>query len=116
MSSFQVGASTATFRSTIRGSRQASGDLPQLTLGIYFPAHADWQALLALVTSKYGVHVPVGAGSIVIDIVRGPGAGTLTIDGLGSTSAILTALERSTYTVNNRTFGSADFLITGTPI
>ena len=115
MSTFTVSASTATFRSTINGSRQAAGDLQEITLGVLLASQSAWTGFLSLVTTKYHVHVPMG-GAIVIDVVRGPGAGTLVIDGLGTTTALLTALERPTYLPNGQSMGSASFLITGSAL
>jgi hypothetical protein len=115
MSSFQVSASTATFRSTIRGSRQSSGDLPEFTLSLLMAAQSDWLTLQSLVTTKYAVHVPLG-GTPIVDVVNGPGAGTLVIDNLGTTTAILTRVERPTYLPNAKSMGTATFLVTGTAI
>src|SRR5262245_42946323 len=115
MSSFQVSTTTATFRSTIRGSRQSIGDLQEFTLGVLMNAQSDWLTFASLATTRLHVHVPLG-GSVVVDVVRGAGAGTLTIDGLGTTTAILTRLERPTYLPNVKSMGSATFLITGTAI
>src|SRR5262245_38100153 len=115
MSSFQIDATTATFHSTINGSRQSIGDVQELTLGILMAAQSDWLTLQTLVTTRYHVHAPIG-GVAIVDVVRGPGEGTLTIDGLGATDAILTALERPTYLPNGKSMGSATFLITGDAI
>lgn len=68
-----------------------------------------------MVTTKVHVHVPLGGG-VVIDVVRGPGADTLVVDGLGTTTAIMTSLERSTYLPNGRATGTAVFLVTGSAL
>jgi len=115
MSSFAISGTTATFRSTIRGSRQSIGDLQEFTLAVLMAAQSDWLTLQSLVTTKYAVHVPLG-GAVVIDVVRGPGQGTLIIDNLGTTTAILTQLERPTYLPNAKSMGSATFLVTGTAL
>lgn len=115
MASFSIDTTEAIFGAAIRGSRQQSGDLQQLTLTITFWETSEWATLLSLVTPKYHVHSPL-AGDAVIDIVRGPGAGELVIDGLGSTTAILTTLERSTYLPYGRSQGTASFLVTGDPL
>jgi hypothetical protein len=115
MSSFQIASTTATFRSTIRGSRQTIGDLQEFAVSVLMAAQSDWLTLQSLVTTKYHVHVPFG-GSVVVDVVRGPGAGTLVIDNLGTTNAILTQLERPTYLPNGKTMGTATFLVTGTAV
>ena len=115
MASFTIDPTTAIFGAVIRGSRQQAGELQQLTVTVTYWDVAEWSNLLGLVTTKYHVHSPIG-GEPLVDIVRGPGAGDLVIDGLGSTQAILTSLERSTYLPYNRSQGSAVFLITGAPL
>lgn len=115
MASFTVGATEAIFGANVRGSRQESGDLQRLTLTVTLWDASEWLTLQTLVTTKYHVHSPLG-GEPIVDIVRGPGAGDLVIDGLGSSTAILTALERSTYLPYARSQGSATFLVTGTPL
>lgn len=113
MSTFVIGSTTATFRSTIQSARQTIGDLQEFIFGVYLTTQADWLTLQTLVTTKYHVHVPIGGGSVVVDIVRGPGVGNLSIDGLGASAGILTTLSRPTYLPNGRSTGSATFLITG---
>jgi len=113
MSTFVIGSTTATFKSTIQQARQSIGDLQEFVFGVYLASQSDWLTLQTLVTTKYHVHVPLGGDAIVIDVVRGPGAGSLVIDGLGSTAGILTTLSRPTYLPNGRSVGSATFLITG---
>jgi len=112
MSTFTVPPTVATFATTIRGSRQEAGDVQRLTLGVVFADEAEWQTLLNLTTTKYHVHSPIG-GNIVIDVVRGPGQGTLDVDGLGAGAAVLITLERPTYLPFDRTMGSAVFLVLG---
>jgi hypothetical protein len=109
MASFTIDTTEAIFGAAIRGSRQQAGDLQQLTLTITFWETSEWATLLSLVTQKYHVHSPL-AGEPVIDIVRGPG------EGVGSTSAILTTLDRSTYLPYGRSQGTAGFLVTGAPL
>jgi hypothetical protein len=115
MASFTIDTTEAIFGAVIRGSRQQSGDLQQLTLTITYWDVSEWSNLQSLVTTKYHVHSPLG-GEPVVDVVKGPGEGTLVIDGLGSTSAILTALERGTYLPYDRSQGSGTFLVTGAPL
>jgi hypothetical protein len=115
MASFTIDTTEAIFGAVIRGSRQQAGDLQQLTVTITYWDVEEWATLLGLVTSKYHVHSPLG-GDPLVDIVRGPGEGELVIDGLGSTSAILTALERGTYLPYDRSQGSGTFLVTGAPL
>jgi len=115
MASFQIGATTAIFGARIDGSRQTTGDLQQFTCAVTFWDVSEWTTFRSLVTTKYHVHAPLG-GAPVVDVVNGAGAGALVIAGLGSTNAILTSLERSSYLPYNRTQGTAVFLITGTPI
>lgn len=115
MASFTIDATTAIFGAVIRGSRQQAGDLQTLTVTITYWDVEEWASLLSLVTSKYHVHSPIG-GDCVVDVVRGPGAGDLVIEDLGATTAILTALERSTYLPYARSQGSGTFLVTGDPL
>lgn len=115
MASFTITPTTAVFGAVMRGSRQQAGDLQQLTVTVTYWDVSEWAALLSLVTTKYHVHAPLG-GDCVVDVVRGPGAGTLVIAGLGSTTAILTSLERSTYLPYARSQGTAGFLVTGAPL
>lgn len=115
MSSFQIDATTVTFRSTIGGSRQSIGDMPEFTVGVLMDAQSDWLTFQTLVTTKYHVHAPLG-GVVVVDVVRGPGQGVLVIDNLGTTDAILTGLDRPTYLPNGMSMGSATFLVIGAAI
>lgn len=105
----------ATFRSSIRGSRQEVGDLQNFRVGVVLDSSADWLVMQSLVTTKYHVHSPL-AGTCVIDVVRGAGEGYVVIDGLGESNALLVALERSTYLPHDRAIGTAEFLITGVAI
>lgn len=106
----------AIFGAIIRGSRQETGDLQRLTLGVVYWELTEWQTLRDLVTTKYAVHAPLGGDATVVDVVRGPGEGILVIENIGETAAILIALERSTYLPYDRTMGSATFLVTGDPV
>ncbi|HKE95939.1 MAG TPA: hypothetical protein VKB34_16645 [Povalibacter sp.] len=115
MASFTIGATAAIFGANIMGSRQTMGDLQQFTCSVTFWDVDEWTTFQSLITTKYSVHVPLG-GDPVVDIVNGPGEGELVIAGLGSTTAILTSLERSSYLPYDRSQGTATFLITGTAI
>ena len=115
MASFTIASTVAIFGANITGSRQTIGDLQQLTCAVTFWDISEWTTFQSLVTTKYHVHAPLG-GSAVVDIVNGAGEGTLVITGLGSTDAILTNLERSSYLPYNRSQGTATFLITGSAI
>jgi hypothetical protein len=115
VASFTIGATEAIFGANIRGSRQESGDLQRLTLTVTLWDATEWTTLRDLVTSKHHVHATLG-GDPIVDVVRGPGAGTLVVDTLGETSAILISLERSTYLPYARSQGTAVFLVTGEPL
>lgn len=109
---FTITPNTATFHALIQGSSQATGDLQRLTLAVYLDDPLTWPTLLPMVTTKYHVHSPVGA-DVVIDIVRGPGVGTLTVDAFGTGLALLVDLRRDRWLpTGGRTMGSADFLVT----
>ena len=110
---FTIAPNTATFHALIRGSTQEIGDLQRITLGIYLDDPLTWPSLWPMVTTKYHVHSPLGA-DVVIDIVRGPGIGYLTVGGLGEGFAILVELRRDQWLPTpGHTMGSAGFLITG---
>ena len=111
LSSFTIGTDVAEFHATIRGSRQEMGDLQRLTIAVVFDDHWGWQDLQALVTVKYGVQSPLG-GTPIVDVVRGPGEGSLLIDQFGIVMAVLVGLERSTYLPYDRSMGTATFLVT----
>jgi hypothetical protein len=115
MATFVISATTATFGAMIRGASQGAGDLETLSVGVHLADETAWRTLESLVTTKYHVHVPM-SGTPIVDVVRGPGAGTLTISGgvLTTATAILIVLRRDTYTRNTRTTGSAQFLLTST--
>jgi hypothetical protein len=115
MASFQIGATTAIFGANITGSRQTTGDLQQFTCAVTFWDVSEWMTFQGLVTTKYHIHAPLG-GSPVVDVVNGAGEGDLVITGIGSTTAILTSLERSNYLPYDRSQGTATFLVTGSPI
>ena len=113
MTSFAVGATTATFAATINGASQSSqDDLPQLTVGAWFRSAAEWDALSSLLTTTYAIHSPIGGSTVILDILRGAGQGTLTVDNLGTWFAVMTACERSQYLPNDQSIGSATFLLT----
>ena len=115
MASFTIDTTSAIFGANVAGSRQMIGDLQQFTCAVTLWDASAWMTLQSLVTPKYHVHAPLG-GSPLVDIVTGAGEGTLVIAGLGSTTAILTNLERAAYLPYNRSQGTATFLITGTAI
>lgn len=110
-STFTIGGTTATFNATIIGSQQESGDLEHLTLAVVLPDQPEWVDFLSLVTTKYHVHAPM-SGNAILDIVRGLGIGTLTISGLGATSALLVGLRRTRYLRANKSLATAEFLVT----
>lgn len=111
MTSFEVtGHGIGYFTDRVAGSNQGTGDIWTLQLSIYIPDEANWTALLALVTTKYSIHVPLG-GAAVIDVVNGPGEGQL-ICSFGVTTAILGDLKREQYLPSHRSIATANFLIT----
>jgi hypothetical protein len=115
VATFVISATTATFGAMVRGATQGAGDIETLHIGVSLVDETAWRTLQSLVTTKYHVHVPM-SGNPIVDVVRGPGAGTLTISGgvLTTVSAILVDLKRDTYTRNARTTGSAQFILTST--
>ena len=115
MASFTIDPTVAIFGANIAGSRQETGDLQRLTLTVTLWETTEWTTLRDLVTTKYHVHAPLG-GNAILDIVRGPGVGTLVIDTLGETEALLISVERSSYLPYDRSQGTAVFLITADPL
>ena len=112
---FTVDATTATFAATMNGSKQTTqDDLQQLVLGVYFRTANEWDTLFSLLTTTYAVHSPIGGATVVLDVLRGAGQGTLAVDNLGTWFAVMTACERSQYLPNEQSIGSATFLLTGT--
>jgi hypothetical protein len=112
MSTFVIGAVTATFSASIRGWTQEAGDLEKLNLTVTMDDAAAWAALESLVTTKYAIQVPL-SGDAIVDVARGAGVGTLTIGGLGTVDALLVSLNRNEFLRNGRTRAPAQFLITG---
>jgi len=115
MASFTIASTVAVFGANINGSRQTLGNLQQFTCAVTMWDVSEWMTLQSLATTTYHVHAPLG-GNPIVDIVGGAGEGNLVISGLGSTTAILTGLERNSYLPYNRTQGTATFLITGSAI
>lgn len=111
LSTFTISAITASFLARIEGSSQQIGDAERFVVTFLIASEAEWQDFVALVTSKYHLHSPL-AGNVIFDYIRGPGVGSLTITGLGSTTAVLIDLRRTRYLTNGRAIGEATFLRT----
>jgi len=109
MSTFTIGGMVSTFRDRIQGSSQGVADIWELTLSVLLPDEPNWITMLSQVTTKHGIHVPLG-GQAIIDVVNGPGSGTL-VCGLGTTTAILTSLNRNEYLPRHQSLATAQFLI-----
>lgn len=86
-----------TFRAVVRGSSQDAAEPEHLTLTMHFDTLAEWNDAVALMTQRYHVHQPLGGLTTVIDVARGAGVGTLMVEGLGTTSALLVDLRAMTY-------------------
>jgi hypothetical protein len=110
---FTVGGTVATFVATVNGYRQdTQDDLPRLQVGAFYRDASEWDTLQSLVTSSYAIHSPIGGDIVVLDIVRGAGQGTLSVDNLGAWFAVLIDVQRTTYLPNDQAVGSATFLLT----
>jgi len=109
-----IGGTVATFSARIAGSQDEAGDLEQITFATHVASAAEWADLVSLVTTKYHVHVPLDpTADPIIDIVRGPGEGTLVVAGFGSASAILVAARQSAFVRSAAAAGgTAVFLLT----
>lgn len=110
-STFTISATTATFSATIPGSSQEITEAERLQIVVLFSNETAWRDAVSLLTPRYHVHVPM-SGNVVVDVGRGPGAGTLVISGIGTTTAILIELRRIRYLPNGRSIANATFLLT----
>ena len=115
MATFVIGATTATFHATIVSSEDSAGDLERLNLSIHVDNDTAWLTLFSLVTTKYHVHVPISGSTIVVDVAKGAGAGTLTISGLITCHAVMVDLRRNRWTKSGHELGTATFLVTSIP-
>ena len=97
MASFAVNGTSTTFRAVVRGSSQDAAEPERITVTMHFDTLAEWNDAVALMTYRYHVHQPLGGSTTVLDVARGAGVGTLVIEGLGTTSALLAELRTSTY-------------------
>ena len=111
VSTFTISATVATFNATINGSNQDAPEPEKLTLGALFGDANEWADAVSLITSKYHVHLPLG-GNAVVDVVRGAGAGTLVVSGLGTTTALLVGLQRNRYLPSNKSMATMTFIRT----
>lgn len=97
MASFTIGATVSTFKAVVRGSSQDAAEPERITVTMHFDALAQWDNAVKLMTFRWHVHQPLGGGGVVIDVARGAGTGTLSIEGLGTTTALLVELRATTY-------------------
>lgn len=110
-STFTVGGTVCTFQAVSVGASQGAGDVERFRVVMLLASQQEWLDAVALTTTKYHIHAPLG-GNIVLDVARGLGVGVLVISGLGSTSAILTELERTRYLPGAKSMATATFLLT----
>lgn len=81
---------------------------------MHFDSVAEWNDAVALMTQRYHVHQPLGGTATVLDVARGAGVGTLVIEALGTTSALLVELRATTYLPQaTRRQATATFIRTG---
>lgn len=111
LSTFTIGGTVCTFQATIVGSSQEAGDVERLVVTMVLASAQEWLDGVALTTTKYHVHVPLG-GNIVLDVVRGAGAGALVLSGIGSTTALLVELRRQQYLPGAKSIATGTFLLT----
>lgn len=112
MATFVVGITTATFGATIAEHEDTGGAVRQFRCGTHFATELEWTNLRGLLNWKVDV-VPIPWGSTAEVVVSGgPGAGTLTIAGLGAFTAYLTEATRQRILRGGRSLGRATFLIT----
>lgn len=111
MATFVIGATTATFGATIGDHEDKGGAVREFRCGANFATEAEWNNLRSLLNWKVDV-VPMPWGTTVDVVVQGgPGAGTLTIPGLGTFTAYLIEASRQRV-LRGRSLGRATFLIT----
>jgi hypothetical protein len=96
MATFAIGGTTSTFKAVVRGSSQDAVEPERFTVTMHFASLAEWNDAVALTTSRWHIHQPLG-GTIIVDVARGAGVGALSIENFGSTSALLTELRATTY-------------------
>lgn len=97
MATFNIGPTSTTFVAVVRGSSQDAAEPERLTVTMHFDELSQWDAAVALMTFRWHIHQPLGGSDVIVDVARGAGEGTLVIDGLGTTSALLTELRSTTY-------------------
>jgi len=97
VATFTIGATATTFRAVVRGSSQDAAEPERITVTMHFTSLAEWNDAVALMTQRYHVHQPLGGTATVLDVARGAGVGTLVIEGLGTTSALLVDLRATEY-------------------
>jgi hypothetical protein len=97
VATFTIGGTTTTFKAVVRGSSQDASEPEHIALTMHFDTVAEWNDAVALMTQRYQVHQPLGGSSTIVDVARGAGVGTLVIEALGTTSALLVELRATTY-------------------
>jgi len=97
VATFSINGTSTTFLAVIRGSSQDAAEPERITVTAHFNSLAEWNDAVALMTLRWHIHQPLGGTGVVIDIARGAGVGTLIIESLGTTSAILVELRSTTY-------------------
>jgi len=97
VATFNIGPTSTTFLAVVRGSSQDAAEPERITVTMHFDALSQWNSAVSLMTFRFHVHQPLGGASTILDIARGAGVGTLVIEGLGTTSAILSELRATTY-------------------
>jgi hypothetical protein len=116
VSTFTIGATTATFDAVESISDKASSEgLEEITVGLLFASPFDWGAFFSLRSWKVTQRAIPGGNNVYVDIGGGAGVGSLAIDNLDPHDAILigesinrTEIEPGTL----RTKAAATFLIT----
>lgn len=111
-SSFSISGDTALFWALSIGHLHDVGVLEEITIGVQWDGQADYTDLKDLVSPT--VAVQDCGNTVYVDVWNGPGAGSLVIDHLGTYTAVLRRLTRSTYLPSGKGVGQATFLITAT--
>lgn len=97
--SYSVAGQSATFRALIQGYDEQietgiTADIPVLVASV-----GEWGTLASMRTLAFKAYViprsASGTTQVIVDVIAGPGLGSLNVTGLGSWNAILTRLRRT---------------------
>lgn len=97
MATFSIDGTSTSFLAVVRGSSQDAAEPERITVTAHFETLAEWTNAVMLMTQRWHAHQPLGGSGVIIDVARGAGPGTLVIEGLGTTTALLVELRAMIY-------------------